>query len=207
MRNNILKKIYFYLAILCISFSVKAEIRVGGLLGFGGTGIKSSEEVSTITVDVQRSDGPAVLQLLVEYQLSEKSSIALELVKGFSLSPYSSGVDFTGFTYKYYYPGSIPSVVESKNESSILIMKDISFYGGLSSGIAKGSINRQKDLISDVSASGVYFGFHLGADYQTKANWIFRNELVTLATMGGSGAVNSTLSAFGLMSGLIYIFN
>lgn len=195
----------FFVALLMSSIA-SAEYRLGGLLGFGGTGIKSTVEISTFSIDVERSDGPGIFQLIYEKTLSSTTSWSFEHTQGFTLSPFSSGVGFTGFSHKWYYPGEIPSVVESKTNQTTLIMKSISPYIGLGAGVAKGTISRQKDLVSDVSASGVYFGFHLGADYQLRPNVIFRNELVTFTTLPGSGAVKSTLSAFGLMSGLVYIF-
>jgi hypothetical protein len=196
----------FFIVMLTNSFAF-AEYRIGGFIGFGGTGIKSSVDIDAYTVNVERSDGPGIFQFVYEKTLSQTTSWSFEHTQGFSLSPFSSGVGFTGFSHKWYYPGEIPSVVESKTNQSTLMMKSISPYFGLGAGLSKGTISRQKDLVSDVSASGVYFGFHIGADYQLRPNVIFRNELVTFTSLPGSGAVQSTLSAFGLMSGLVYIFD
>lgn len=195
------------LSLLLVGQCVSAQYRVGGLLGFGGTGLTSTTKINEVDVTVKRSDGPFLLSFFLEYVLQQNTSLAVDLVQGVTLNPYSSGVTFMGGTYKYYYLSSIPSTVKSPNNNSTLLIQELSPYVGGSIGLAKGNISRQNDLVSDIGAEGIYFGFRTGVDYQFAPNFLLRGELMFGMTPGSSGLIQSSLSAFGLMGGLTYILN
>jgi len=202
-----LNQLKVFLVILCFGHMVQAQYRVGGLLGFGGTGLTSTTKINEVDVTVKRSDGPILLSFFAEYVLKHNMSLAFDMIQGITLNPYSSGVTFTGGTYKYYYMNSIPSTVKSAGQNSILMMQEISPYVGGSIGLAKGHISRENDLVPEVSAEGVYFGIRAGADYQFAPNFILRGEMMAGMTPGSSGLIQSSLSAFGLLGGITYIIN
>jgi len=202
-----LKPLKILMGLLFFCSLAEAQFRVGGLLGFGGTGLTSTTQINEVDVTVKRSDGPFLISFYVEYLLDGYSSLALDHIQGVTLNPYSSGVSFTGGTYKYYYLTAIPSVVTSKTNQSTLIIQELSPYIGGSVGLAKGTITRQNDLVSEIAAEGVYMGFRAGVDYQFKPNFIYRGEMMFGMTPGSSGLIQSSLSAFGLSGGITYIFN
>jgi len=184
-----------------------SQYRVGAMGGFGGTGLTSTTKINEVDVTVKRSDGPILVSFFAEYILRHNMSLALDMVQGVTLNPYSSGVTFIGSTYKYYYLNSIPSTVKSPGQNSILLMQELSPYVGGSLGLAKGQISRQNDLVPEVSAEGVYMGFRTGVDYQFAPNFVIRGELMAALTPGSSGLIQSSLSAFGLLAGITYILN
>jgi hypothetical protein len=143
--------------------------------------------------------------LSAEYTLSEDSTIGLDMTRGVSLSPFSEGVSFTGATYRWYYPNLMPSMVKSKANLTTVMIQEWAPYAGPSFGVAQGTISRQKDLVSEVNASGIYVGMHAGVDYQVSPNLVSRYEMATAKTLGASGGVQSSLSEFLLQVGLYYI--
>lgn len=179
---------------------------IGGYAGFGGTGISTTQKINATDVQVERSDSPGVYGMSFERVLSDNTSFAFDHMSGFTLAPFSSGVEFTGFTYRYFYPGGVPTMQISKsNDSTLLIKKYEPWFGG-SFGVARGSITRQNDLVPEVSASGVYFGGRVGIDYQIRPSIVCRSEMIFGATMPSSGFVKATMSEFGLVTGLYYIW-
>ncbi len=198
-------KLLFCILLFC-GLQAKADWMVGGYAGFGGTGINTTRSINGVDIDVQRSDSPGVLGFYIERTTSDHTSWALDHTSGFTLSPFSSGVEFTGLTYKYFYPGSIPTMKISKNGESTLMVQGFEPFVGGSFGLAKGVINRQNDAIPEVSASGVYFGGRLGVDYQLSPSVVCRSEMLIGGTMPSSGFVKATLSEFGLVSGIYYIW-
>jgi hypothetical protein len=185
------------------------SFRVGGVMGFGGSGITKAVDVTvndvSYSVNVSRSNGPGVYGFFIEYPLDSLTSIALERFQGFSLSPFSNGVEFTGFSHKWYYMGAMPSMVRSENNNTTLMVKQFVPFAAATVGVAKGVIERNKDLVSAVDATGVYFGGHIGADYQFAPNWILRPDILFGTTMA-SAVEKSSLSLFGITAGLVYIF-
>jgi hypothetical protein len=183
-----------------------AEYRLGGYVGFGGAGIKTVSTVGSSDVNVERSDGPGILGLSIEYLTSDTASIAVDHTRGVFLSPFSSGVGFTGVTWRWFLSGKAPSVVPSQNNgSTVLVTRRIPFLG-LATGIASGIISRENDLVPAVSAAGVYVGFHGGYDCQTVPGRFIRTEVLYAMTPTSSGFVKSSLSQFALQIGMIFIY-
>lgn len=212
-RNRIISQLLF---VVLLSFAAQSEaqsklqgLRAGVVGGFGGSGISKAVDVTandvTNTVNVSRSNGPGVYGYFIEYPLDSLTSISLERFQGFSLSPFSNGVEFTGASYKWYYMGAMPSMVKSDNNNTTLMVKGyVPFVAG-SLGVAKGVIERSKDLVSSVDATGVYFGGHLGVDYQFAPNFILRPDIIFGTTLPDAKE-QASLSLFGITAGLVYIF-
>ncbi len=184
----------------------RAEYRLGATLGYGGAGIDSVNSISSTDVNVHRSDGPGMLGLSIEFLTSDTSSISVDHTRGIFISPFSSGVGFTGVTWRWFYTGKSPSVVASQNENSILIVTRRIPFLGLAAGIASGSIYRENDLVPSVSAGGVYTGFHAGYDYQTTPGRFTRIEALYASTPTSSGFVKTALSEFSLQIGMYFIY-
>jgi len=202
-----LNQLKYFLIIMSFCCLTQAQFRVGGMLGFGGTGLTSTTKINEVDITVKRSDGPILISFYAEYLLNINMSLALDHLQGVTLNPYSSGVSFSGATYKYYYLTNIPSTVVSKSNQSTLLLKEYSPYIGGSLGLATGTISRQNDLVPEISAQGVYMGIRAGVDYQFAPNLLFRGEIMTGMTPGSSGLIQSSLSAFGLLGGITYIIN
>lgn len=187
-----------------------SSFRIGGVMGFGGSGISKTVNVvangTTNSISVSRSNGPGVYGFFIEYPLDSLTSIALERFQGFSLSPFANGVEFTGFSHKWYYLGAMPSMVRSENNNTTLMIKQFVPFAAASVGVAKGVIERSQDLVTEVDATGVYFGGHFGADYQFAPNWILRPDILFGTTLASADKEQSALSLFGITAGLVYIF-
>ncbi len=205
--NLLNKKNIFLIVFLFSAMSYSFEYRLGAAFGFGGTGIKSEVEINETPITVNRSDGPGVISISFEYQLDSFNTIGIDQTRGFLLAPFSSGVDFTGLTWRYYYPNVVPSVVASKGENTILIVKEFAPFVGPTIGLARGLINRQNDRVGEVSATGIFFGVHAGADYQWLPNLILRGEMIFGTSLGASGFVKSSLTEFALVGGFSYILD
>lgn len=195
----------FLLTLLATHFSY-ADYRVGGLLGLGSTGISSVENISGIELKVNRSDGPGFFGLFIEKLISDTNSITLGHNRGFLFSPFSSGVGFTGMTYRWFFIGPAPSMVESATEQSTLLIKRYAFFLGLEGGIANGTVIRSNDLVPVVSGSGAFMGFHAGWDIQAEPNYVFRYEFVYGLTPPSSGFVKTDLSEVAFTAGLYFIY-
>lgn len=195
--------LFVLLLLPCTTF---AEYRLGGCIGFGGTGVTTVSSVDGSDMEVSRSDGPIMLNLAAEVLTSDTSSISLNHIRGIAITPFSSGVTFTGFTWRWYFMGQAPSMVPSQEDRSTLMITKKVFFWGLSTGVANGSVSRTKDLVSSVDASGVYFGFNGGYDYQTDPGKIIRVEVLSHTSPKSSGFVQSSLSAFAIQIGMFFIY-
>lgn len=212
-RSLVISQILFMLLFTFAEQSLAQKslqgFRFGVVGGFGGSGIAKAVDVTandvTNTVNVSRSNGPGVYGYFIEYPLDSLTSLSLERFQGFSLSPFANGVEFTGASYKWYYMGAMPSMVKSENNNTTLMVKGfVPFIAG-SLGVARGVIERTKDLVSSVDATGVYFGGHIGADYQFAPNWIMRPDIIFGMTLPDAKE-QASLSLFGITAGLVYIF-
>jgi len=202
-----LQKGIFSFLIILFPLLAQAEWRLGANIGFGGTGISSTVQINGVDLEVHRSDGPLAYSLSVEYPMSVDTTLAVDMTKGVSLSPFSEGVTFTGATYRWYYPNVYPAMVKSKTNSSTLLLQEWCPYIGPSMGLAQGTINRQKDLVSSVDGSGIYIGMHAGVDYQLSPNFVSRSELASGMTLGSSGLVKTSLSEFVIQTGIYFILD
>lgn len=197
-----------FLALWTTGLLAHAEYRLGGSLGFGGAGIKTVDTFDSQPVTVQRSDGPGIVAIGAEYLMSDTSSVAIDHTRGIFLSPFSSGVGFTGVTWRWFFGGNAPSVPlpeKDKEETYLVVTRRIPFFG-LATGVANGTIYRENDLVPSVTASGVYVGFHGGYDYQTVAGRFIRVEMLYAMTPTSSGFVQSSLSEFSLQMGMYFIY-
>ena len=192
--------IFIYFAV-----DASAEYRLGGYLGVGGTGIKTVSTINNTDVDVQRSNGPGILGASVEFLTSDTRSVSFEHTRGVYLSPFASGVSFTGVTWRWFLGGKAPSVTVKDDQTSYLIVTRKIPFLGVGTGVAAGTITRENDLVPNINASGIYIGFHGGYDYQVDPGKYFRVEAVFAATPTSSGFVKSSLSEFALQIGLFLI--
>ncbi|MBN8536593.1 MAG: hypothetical protein J0M15_06035 [Deltaproteobacteria bacterium] len=198
-------ELVFFVALFTTIFS-QADYRVGGLLGLGSTGISSVETISGIELKVNRSDGPGYFGLFVEKLISDTNSLTLGHNRGFLFSPFSSGIGFTGITYRWFFGGPAPSMVESASEQSTMLIKRYAFFLGLEGGIANGTVVRSNDLVPVVSGSGAFMGFHAGWDIQTEPNYVYRYEFVYGLTPPSSGFVKTDLSELAFTAGIYFIY-
>jgi hypothetical protein len=186
-------------------FAAKASYKIGGVLGFGGAGITSDQEIQEQTITVSRSDNPIVINFWIEFDLSDSETIALGQLRGVSVAPFSTGVQFNGVTWRWFYPNLVPSFKESSEFSTVMI-GGFSPYVGLDLGLAQGTIARRNDLVSEVDASSVYYGLRAGVDRQIESGIVGRFELMSGMTFPTKGLVRNSLTAFSLGYGIYYLF-
>lgn len=196
----------FLMTLLLVS-NCKADWRVGAGAGYGAAGIDSTAQINGVDVPVSRSDGPLAYTFSIERAISAKSTIGIDLFRGVSLGPFSEGVTFLGMNYRYYYPNMAPFVSGGSGENSTLMLQEYCPFIGGRFGIAQGQISRNRDLISDVTGSGVFAGMQLGFDYQSTARVVYRTALSTAKTLGASDPAQTSLSELTLLFGAYYIFD
>ncbi len=202
--NSLCGLAVLFLSTISLS-AVAMDLRLGASLGYGGSGISGNATINSTAVPVDRSESPGMLGVSIETILSDKSTLAIDHTRGFSLGPFSMGVGFTGFTWRRYFSGTVPSMVDSPTESTILIKRYIPFLG-LEAGVAQGTIFRSGDLVPSITGSGVFYAFRLGVDYQMEPRFIVRTEILSGTTFATSGFDQSKLTEFSFQSGLVYIF-
>jgi hypothetical protein len=199
-------KLTLALVVLAAQFAF-ADWRVGAGAGYGATGITTNSQVNGVDVTVNRSDGPLAYTLSIEKAVSEKSTLGIDIFRGVSLGPFSEGVSFFGFNYRYYYPNMVPFAISSYGEQSTLMIKEYAPFVGGRIGLAQGTISRNRDLISDVNASGIFLGIQIGYDLMANSKFVYRAALSTSKTIGSADPNQSSLSEFTLLFGGYYIFD
>jgi hypothetical protein len=194
------------IGILLTFQAAHSEYRVGGTLGLGGTGLISDQKISDVVVEVERSEGPGVFGIFLEYLTSDTTSVAVGHTRGFNLGPFSSGIGFTGVTWRKFFFGPAPSMVSSKEERSTLLIQRYALFSGVEVGVADGSTYRENDALPNASASGLFMGFHGGCDYQTSPGIVQRYEVVYSTTPVSTGSLKKSLTEFALQFGVYFIF-
>lgn len=179
--------------------------RVAVMAGYGGTGLKTTETYEGVQFDVNKADVPFAFAASYEFVTSDRTSLSIDHTRGLQLSPFSSGIGFTGLSWRWYYGGDVPNTPEF-TDRSFMIATDRVFFIGASVGLAAGTIIRGGDAVPSTSGSGVYVGFRAGYDVQTDPGVIFRAELFSAQTTGSSGLIKSTLNALMVGAGLVYLF-
>lgn len=193
--------------VLLLSNIAFADYRLGASAGLGGTGLTTDTLLSdNTTATISRGDSPGIFALSVEYLLSDISSLSIDHTRGIYLSPFSSGIGFSGITWRRYFYGYLPSVVNSQNDNSLLLITRRSFFLGASAGLAEGTIRRPNTSIPSISSSGIYYGFRAGYDYQNNPGETFRWELLYANTFPSADGYNTSLTAFAIQFGILLAY-
>ena len=203
MRNAILKAAQ----LLCLSISCSAaaaDLSVGASLGFGGGGISSLTTINSSTTTVNRSEGPGTFSFFVDYLIHEHFTLGVEHLRGFRLEPFSSGVSFTGVTGRWYFMAPAPNLQKTSLTESTLHFKRFTPFLGLSTGVASGTIHRDRDLVPDITGSGVYFGYRLGLDYQIAPGFGLRPEIAVLNTLSSAASPKNQVAGFTGQLGIFF---
>ncbi len=190
------------LALIAAAPAHASNFRLGVALGLGAAGIDTTATVSGTSTSVQRSEGPGTLGLSLDYMVNDQVSIALDHERGFRIGPFSSGVTFTGLTGRWFFKGPMPSVAQKSPEQSQLIIHRFIPFVGLGAGVAQGTISRTNDQVAEISASAVYFGYRIGAEYQLLPGLVLRPEIHHSFTMMYPGQ----LSLLALQCGALFFF-
>lgn len=188
-----------------ISVTAWADVRVGAALGYGGAGIQQTVDVGGVNEAVSRAEGPGMLNLFVDFPVSDKWSVALESELGFRLGPFSSGAQFTGVAARYYFWGSEPGSIRGDSSASIFVRRYTPFIG-MQTGVAVASIHRAEDQVPSVYGSGVYFGIKMGFDYPLNFRWGIRPEITYAYTFYSQATPPTVLSEFAAQCGVYYYF-
>jgi hypothetical protein len=178
----------------------KPDFVYGGFIGFGGSGIDKTVVVEGQDFPISRSESPGMMGLSIETFLSNNYSLALSHRRGFRLGPYTSGVSFTGLILRRYFYHQAP-IIPSKGLSTAITMQTWAPFIGLGTGLAQASTTRDEDVIVRVSSDAVYFGIHIGVDYQINPNLILRPEFFTSSSLMDVSSTPATIKEYGLVCG------
>jgi hypothetical protein len=200
------------ITLLFFLFSIEAQssnsrrYRVGGSVGFGGSGVTQVATVNEQLTIVERSEGPAVISFFADRLMSDYFSLGLEHTRGINFAPFSMGSSFTGVTGRYYFWGPAASVAETEGTEALLLIRRFTPYAGVGIGAAMASIRRDNDLVPNIEGSGLYFGLRLGADYPLAPGIGIRPEFLYSTTIFQSPTLASSLSEYSLGCGLFMNF-
>lgn len=182
-----------------------SDFRLGVAVGYGGAGITEQTTVNGVKdQNVQRADAPATIGFSLDYMISDSYSISLEHLRGVQFGPFSSGVSFTGLAWRWYFSTPPPTVNKAPYDETILVIKKFAPFFGLSIGLATGDLTRPNDEVGQVSGSGVYMGYRLGAEYQLSPGVGIRPEMVSSSTFSSSLYNPTSLSFFTFQLGLFF---
>lgn len=171
--------------------------------GIGGTGIQKTVQQNGSQVDVSRGETPGMIGVEISKMTSDQWSFSIGHRRGFRLGPFSSGVGFTAVSWNWYYLGAPPMPISVEAESYVT-EDGWAPYVGLSTGLAQGTISREADEVSSVTASGAFVGIRLGADYRYTPDLVLRPEIIGSQSFFNSSNLQSTLSEFGIMCGFVF---
>ena len=205
--KKLLKALLILVTMVAAAPAAEASgFRLNLSLGYGGAGIARAAAPATPGVPAvlaaTRSEGPGTISLSIDYLFSDILSAGVEQSKGFRLGPFSSGMTFTGIFGRWYFLGPAPSVADTSNnlngDSSTIFVKKFSPFVGPAVGLGTGTITRTGDLIPDVSGSGVYFGYKLGADYPLARSVGIRPEIVYNTSLTGTDQITEFSAQCGI---------
>jgi hypothetical protein len=184
------------------------DFRFGAGLGYGGAGITKAEAVGTSDAkqSVKRSEGPGTISLYVDYVLGDRATLGFEHLRGYRLGPFSSGVGFTGINTRWYFRNPVPTVGKSTDGGSTLLVQQYSFFVGLGSGVAVGTINRDDDKVPSIQSSGVYIGINFGADYPLAPGIVLRPQITSYSTFSSSSKTSPADLSFFSFGASVYFF-
>jgi transposase-like protein len=170
---------------------------------FGGSGIRKTVEVDSLSQEVSRSEQPGMLGILVDFKTTGRWKLGLEHFRGFRFGPLSSGVGFTGLNVRYYFLCD-PFVTLSSRSHSYLFGGGWTPFVGLLSGIASGTIERDDILVPTVNSSGIYFGARLGLDLATQPTRLIRAEFMFAQTLFDASSNSQSLSSYGILVSILF---
>lgn len=182
-----------------------SRFRLGGSIGFGGSGVTQVATVNDQLTIVERSEGPAVVSFFADRLMSDFFSLGIEHTRGVNFAPFSMGSSFTGFAARWYFWGPAASVGDTDGEQPLLLIRRFTPYAGGSVGAASATINRPNDLVPTIEGSGVYFGIRLGADYPLAPGIGIRPEFLYSTTIFQSPNLSSSLSEYSIGCGLFIL--
>ncbi len=179
-----------------------SDLVYGVLGGFGASGIEKNVRVGdTQTFDISRAESPGYFGISVETVIHDQWTVAIGHRRGFRFGPFSTGVGFTGGSLRYYYLNPVPIIPRKELESSVTLQRWSPFVG-FGTGIANGAIGRERDVVSKIGSSGIFFGIHVGVDYHWLPRFVLRPELIAGTTIFDVSAAPATLAEFGLVCGI-----
>ncbi len=175
------------------SYSITAgasDLRLGVSLGYGGAGVSGTSIIDTISVPVTRSEGPGTFSLSADTLLSDDFSLGFEHLRGLRLGPFSSQVTFTGLEGRWHFQTPAPSVSRASLDKSLILVRRFSPFIGFGLGIASADVTRSEDAVPEVTGSGLYFGYRMGAEYPLKPGLGLRPEVIFMTTLMSPNTVN-----------------
>lgn len=203
------KQYTFYLLIFLFAsnlFAKTGQWTYGASLGLGGTGIRTYSEIDGVNTKIERSESPGAFSLFADRTINDFWTASFEHIRGFRFGPFSSGLTFTGVGTKWYFWTPAPTYSEVTPGSSHLLVKQLTPFIGVATGIASGSIQRANDKVPSVHGSGIYIGGRSGFDYTLEPGFGIRSEGSLSFTFTYAEKPSTTLAEFSLRIGIFYYY-
>lgn len=183
-----------------------AQWRYGGAIGYGGMGVHQTQSIDGQDSAVDKSEGPGVLELFIDRRLTERATLGIDHGRGFRFGPASSGVSFTGLTYRWFFWKGAPFPTPTNGQSSTIFVRALYPFIAFSSGLAAADITRHYDKVTNVTGTGVYAGFRIGFEIPMNNSWGIRPEMVSEQTIMPAESPPTSLSAYALQCGFYFYF-
>lgn len=183
------------------SWREKLTFSFGG--GLGDSSISKQVLVQDTFQDAKRSEAPGLVLLGVETTIRKNMTVGLRHTRGLKLSPFSTGVSFTGLYFNYYFLNPKPYLPPNTSKNSVTMMNWAPFVG-VSSGLAVANTSREREVVANVSSSGFYMGINLGVDYHMYRRLILRPQIIYSTSLMDDTQHPATITEMGLMLSLIF---
>jgi hypothetical protein len=179
-----------------------SDVSICGSIGLGGAGVTNIvyDPSTGANVPVARSESPGVFSLSVDYPLSDRWLISVEETRGFRVTPFSSGAGFLGLAARWFFLSPVPQFSNAKAQPDFtrILIQGFAPYIGLGAGVASATVDRTNDQIPEVTNSGVYTGFKLGAEYPLSWGSGLRIEAGSSQTFSSTSGVTGAFLQLGL---------
>lgn len=176
-------------------------------VGYGQSVLQKDAAVSGSIESITRNETPLAVAVGVDRPWGDRWLGGIEHARGVRMSPFSSGISFTGIHGKWF-PGLGPVTGprNSEQKPSVTRILDGSLrpYVGLGVGVAIARVSRPDEVVTALEDSGVYFSPKLGAEFLQGPGRAGRVEL-GIFSASGSDLANGGVSGVHLVYSWLFL--
>ncbi len=190
-----MKSLFFLISCIFLTQIAVASLKITTLAGPG--------QYSASYKDKSANEGPLVLSVVVDFDLTSRMSLGVEHSRSLALSPMGTSIALTGLVARWYLvtPVINPIRLNETFQTIRITQQGISPYLGAGIGFGQASVLGSEDKDNVVSLN-VMLAPRIGFDYPLTGGLGLRAEAVVGFSIFGTG----TTSTNQLQGGLIYQF-